>query len=194
MKKYKLTGETINLDGHPLHRIQALKDFGDVKAGELGGFVGSRQNLSQEGNAWIYDNARVYGNTKVFDNARVYGSALVSDNVMVFGNACLYGDIFVSDNARIYGHATVSGKAVIQKEAEITQERDYFTMGPIGSRCRTTTFYRTANGIYVACGCFNDSIEEFAKAVVVRHKESQHARDYQKAIELAKMMLEVKED
>lgn len=29
--KYKLTEETIKIDGHILHRIEALKDFGDIK-------------------------------------------------------------------------------------------------------------------------------------------------------------------
>lgn len=38
-KKYKLTDKTIEHNGHILHRIEALKDFGDVKKGDLGGFV-----------------------------------------------------------------------------------------------------------------------------------------------------------
>lgn len=36
-KKYKLTEETMCFDGVTLHRIKALKDFGDVVAEELGG-------------------------------------------------------------------------------------------------------------------------------------------------------------
>ena len=38
-KKYRLTDETINVDGRILHRIEALKDFGNVKKGDKGGFV-----------------------------------------------------------------------------------------------------------------------------------------------------------
>ena len=34
-KKYKLTKETMCFDGVTLHRIQAIKDFGNVTAGEL---------------------------------------------------------------------------------------------------------------------------------------------------------------
>ena len=37
-KKYKLTEETMCFDGVTLHRIQALKDFGNVETGELGGW------------------------------------------------------------------------------------------------------------------------------------------------------------
>ena len=81
MKKYELTDETIEVYGTALHRIKALKDFGNVKKGELGGYVESERNLSQEGNCWVYDNARVYSNAKVFGNAEVCG------NAEVFGNA-----------------------------------------------------------------------------------------------------------
>lgn len=38
-KKYELTKKTMCFDGVTLHRIQALKDFGNVNAGELGGWV-----------------------------------------------------------------------------------------------------------------------------------------------------------
>ncbi len=40
-KKYQLTDETQNYYGKTLYRIQALKDFGDVKAGDKGGWVES---------------------------------------------------------------------------------------------------------------------------------------------------------
>ena len=68
MKKYELTNETKTLAGGTvLHRIRALRDiprFG-VKAGELGGFVEEENNLSQDGIAWVFDNAEVSGNAKV---------------------------------------------------------------------------------------------------------------------------------
>ena len=38
-KKYKLTEETINVNGKTLYRIEALKDFSDVQQGEKGGYV-----------------------------------------------------------------------------------------------------------------------------------------------------------
>lgn len=39
----KLTDKTIIIDGHILHRIQALKDFNLVAKGDLGGFVESEK-------------------------------------------------------------------------------------------------------------------------------------------------------
>lgn len=37
--------------------IIACKTFGDVHEGELGGWIESYENLSQDGYAWVYDNA-----------------------------------------------------------------------------------------------------------------------------------------
>ena len=88
-KKYRLTGNHINIGNRILYQIEALKDFGDVKAGDLGGYIESEENLSQYDNAWVFDNARVYGNACVFDNARVYG------------NACVFGDAQIK-SARDY--------------------------------------------------------------------------------------------
>ena len=60
-KKYELTKETITtLGGRKLHRIRALKNFADVKVGDLGGFVEKEKNLSQQGDCWVYDDAKVY--------------------------------------------------------------------------------------------------------------------------------------
>ena len=58
-KKYELTDETVETFGHVLHRIKALKDFGDVKEGQLGGFVESSSNLSYEGNCWVKNIAKI---------------------------------------------------------------------------------------------------------------------------------------
>ena len=69
MNKYKiLKDQYIEAVGKKLYRIQALKDFNGVKAGDTGGYIENESNLSQSDNAWVCDNAQVYG------NARVYGT------------------------------------------------------------------------------------------------------------------------
>ena len=87
MEKYELTSETKVINGVELHKIKALKSFGNIKKGELGGWIEGEKNLSQDGDSWVYDNAVVYDNARVDDNAKVYnnewvyGNATVSDNV-----------------------------------------------------------------------------------------------------------------
>ena len=90
--KYKLTDEKIKYYNRTLHRIQALKDFGDVKAGDLGGYIESEINLSHDGDCWVADNARVFGNARVFDNAWVYDTAQVYGYAWVYDDAQVYGD------------------------------------------------------------------------------------------------------
>ena len=101
MKYEILKDEFIEFDGRKLYRIKALKDFRNVKKGEAGGYIESEQNLSQEGDAWVYGDAQVYGNARVYGNAQVYGSA------RVYGDAQVYSDAWVYGNAQVYGDARV---------------------------------------------------------------------------------------
>jgi hypothetical protein len=96
--KYELTNIKNDLG---LFQIKALKDFGDVKAGDLGGWVASEANLSQDGNAWIYDNAMA------FDDAWVAGDAKVCDNAMVFDNACVVGESKIYGNIKVRGYTKI---------------------------------------------------------------------------------------
>lgn len=149
MKKFELTTEPItNEAGKKLFRIKALIDFGDVKAGELGGYVEKEGNVSQDGNAWVYGNAWVFGNAEVFGDAKVSGNAQVCSNAWVFGNAEVTG------NAKVSGNAQVSGNT------------DYALAQGFGTKFRCTTFYRGKNKkIMVNCGCFHGNLEKFRKQV-----------------------------
>ena len=72
MKKYELTTETKVLHSNrTLHRIKALKSFGDVAKGDLGGWVEKEENLSHEGNCWVFGDGEVFGDGRVFGNGRV---------------------------------------------------------------------------------------------------------------------------
>ena len=63
-RKYELTDETKTTFGNTLYRIRALKTFNDIQVGDLGGYVESEDNLSQEGNCWLYNDAIVYEGLK----------------------------------------------------------------------------------------------------------------------------------
>ena len=89
--KYKITQKQKTVNGVTLYQIQALKDFGNVGKGELGGWIEKEQNLSQSGDAWVYGDAKVCGNAKVYGDAWVYGNAKVCGNAVVCGNAEICG-------------------------------------------------------------------------------------------------------
>jgi hypothetical protein len=92
MKKYKLGKR----EGNDLCRVIALRDFADVKKGDIGGRIQSKENLSHEGDAQVSGNAQVYGDAQVSGNAQVYGDAQVSGNALVYGDAWVSGDAQVT--------------------------------------------------------------------------------------------------
>ena len=75
MNKFKLTDEKKECCGRTLHRIVCLTAFASVQVGELGGWVESEKNLSQDGNAWVYGDADVCGDALVYGDAKVCGDA-----------------------------------------------------------------------------------------------------------------------
>ena len=95
--KYKLSDDFILVNTVKLFRIESLKNFGNVKIGDKGGYIASEKNLSQEGNAWVSGDAEVSGNARVFENAEVSGDARVFENAEVSGNA------WVSGTAEVFG-------------------------------------------------------------------------------------------
>lgn len=112
-KKYKITDETIIYFGRVLKKIEALKDFANVHKGDKGGYVETENNLSQEGNCWIYEEAKVFNFAKIYDNARVF------DNAQVFGNAVIYNNAVIDGYAKVYDYAVVRNSAVIGDSANI---------------------------------------------------------------------------
>ena len=105
MKKYELTTNTKMRFGRKLFQIKALVSFGDVAAGDLGGYIEKEENLSHDGDAWVYGDARVYGNAMVSGNAMVYGNARVSGDAWVYGDAdyiCFKGFGSVNRNTTMF--------------------------------------------------------------------------------------------
>ena len=132
MKKYTMLMSGVTLNGHKLYIIQALRSFGNVKAGDLGGFIESEDNLSHHGNCWVYDNARVMDmswvscNARVSENAMVYGEGYVSGNAQVHGNARVFGVGQVHGNAQVYGDAQIWANAQVFGNAEVYENASVY--------------------------------------------------------------------
>ena len=99
-KKYEITDIA-----HPvypeLHRIRALRQVrDDVPAGELGGFVQSEANLSQDKDeAWLYDDSISRHEASVCGGAQLHDQAVAQDLALVTGSAVMYDQAAVCDNA-----------------------------------------------------------------------------------------------
>jgi hypothetical protein len=107
--KYEtITTDSIMVGSRRLYRIRALRDVGQhARAGDLGGYIGNAESLSQEGDCWISASA------KVFDKAEVHENAVVRDRAVVAGGAIVKG------NACVAGHAEVMGRVLLAYEDRI---------------------------------------------------------------------------
>lgn len=210
MKKFELTADRIEEKGVTLHRIKALIDFGDVKAGELGGYVEKEENLSQYGNAGVYRHAKVFGNAYIYGNTRIFGNALVFEDALVYedalvsgdtricsdakvsGNARIGGSAYISGNAHIFGDSLVYGNAWLCDNAQVSSDADYIYLKGFGSHNRSTTIFRAKSGnICVSCGCFIGSLQEFENKVKETHGNNKFAKEYLALVEAAKIHFEV---
>ena len=180
MKKFKLTSEFIvDISGVKLFRIKALIEFGNVKDGDLGGYIEKEENLSHMGNAWVSGNAQVSGDARVSGNARVSGDARVFGNAWVFGDARVSGNARVSGDAQVFGDARVSGNAQVFGDARVSGDKDYAYAHGFGSCNRTTTFFRLKDGdVGVRCGCFYGTLAQFRDNVCETHGETKKAQEY----------------
>ena len=169
-KKYELTSETIKFNGVTLYRIKALKDFSNIKAGDLGGWIEKEDNLSQMDNAWIggdakvygsakvccdanvYGNALIYGDAKVYGNAVVCGDAKVCGNAIVDGNADVYGDAIIYDNAEVYGNAQICGKAQVFGNARIYDNAEIYGKSMVYGDAQVYGRARISGDASVRCG------------------------------------------
>lgn len=116
------------------------------KMGEKGGWIEKMENLSQDGECWVGDNAVVCGfayvsddaqirdRAEVGENARVSENAEVSGNAAVCGCAYVHGDAYITGKRRIavdgsaevlgrmLGNTTASGHAYVGEDAEMMDD------------------------------------------------------------------------
>ena len=136
-----------------LHRIRALRDIcGEIRAGDIGGFVESESNLSAEPGdcAWIFDDAIAAGDAYVSkgsvmsghshaeDNAYLRGAsmtgkALASGNAQIIHDPHTMGTPILSGNCKVYGTVQgdirITGSAVILPCEEVRNDtRDTFVL------------------------------------------------------------------
>lgn len=192
-KKYRLIeGSRSWQYGRPIYRIQALRDFSDVKKGDLGGFVESEGNLSQEGDCWIYDMAqaveksRVEGDACLRDCSKMYDSSLLKDKAQLRGCArmlhysCLEGNAVATD-AAILGFATITGDVVIRRNkdyivfSDIPEAGFYATYTFPNKRWRFILFKGTSKE-FIECAPFNDRKRRELMVQIVEEIEKQNKK------------------
>jgi len=187
-KKYELIPS--NKEG--LFRIRALRDFGVVKYGDIGGYVEDDNNLSHDGDCWIYNDAQVYDNAKVSEHAQIGG------NAKIYGNARIFRFARIFDNAQVCGDATISSCVTVYGRAKIytgyiIEQSDHIVIGPIGSRNDFVTFFKVEDKIMVSLTTcdFEGHICEFENRVKEYHKKNRSGKQYLSSINYVKELFNI---
>ena len=140
------------------------------------------------GDAYICDRARVFEDAKIFENAEVLGNAQVYGGARVFGNAMICGYAEVFGGTEVSGYVRVNNSVRLLGKAFVESESDLCFFSKFGSENRDTTFFKTKDGeIFVVCGCFRGTLEEFVRRVKETHKDNKFAKEYFAMIELVKI-------
>lgn len=75
-------------------------------------------------------------------------------------------------------------------ECEFGKFQKMLSAGGFGREGRTTYFFRCTDGIYVRCGCFAGTLDEWAERVLKTHRDSVYGRGYLALIPAVKIMME----
>ncbi len=165
MKKYELTNETKLVDGDKLVRIRAIKNFSDVKAGDFGGWVSKEDNLSQESDCWIYDNAMAFGNARVegraklYNDSKLYGSARISGEAKLKDSASVSDSSTISDMADINTNASITGNVKVGGKAIITDDVVLFGRASISGKSVISDSVK----LFGSCNIVNSTIKDTAQ-------------------------------
>lgn len=145
-RKYKLSdarGRLIGMPGMTIYRIQALRDIPvhGVKAGDLGGFVESEANLSQEGDCWISGDPKYWFSEEV---------CTICQDAHVSGDVKIVGNMVALSNAKISGKGVIDGRsATFSKDACIKRQGDFSVEG---TKQLPITIYRTTDSTAAIAG------------------------------------------
>lgn len=158
------------------------------------------------GNAKVYENAVVYQKSKVYGKARVYGDSKVRGEANISGEAYVLGNSFILDSSKVSGLSYVCGNSYISGNsyvfgrshldgntklfgnAYIGSDNDFCVLSKFGSINRDITFFTNiCKKVFVYCGCFKGTLNEFVKEVKKTHKGTKYEREYLAMVELVKI-------
>ena len=167
-KKYGFTGKVCRREGHYLKQIYAVSSFGNVSKNQIGGWIQSPANLSEDGDCWVHPDGFVAQHAVISGDAQVY-SGIVHDSALVDGKAIIghhsldrqfprvFGNAHITNNAHIWGEASVSGFVRVQDSASVHDHatvRDHVVLRSNASVFHHAIVFGTArlqDGAFACC-------------------------------------------
>ena len=110
-------------EGETLYRIKALRDFGNVHAGEYGGLISEDAKLSSRGDCWVEKHAKLCKGSSLSGDAIISGHAVVS-NSDVSASARIEGyyrvyDSTISDEVALLDKVNIESYARVVRDSTL---------------------------------------------------------------------------
>lgn len=190
--KYKLHGGGKMHDGRKVYRIKALEDFNDVTKGQLGGYIESEANLSQDihDSSWVYDDSIVYGQGMVKNDSHVYKNAIVFDSRIDNGSSVSRGsniihshinNSIIQDSDTFYANVVNSEIAIecVVKNSTVQDSQIYTYSEVYNSRISDDAIID--DGSHISAGT-TISGERISLRTIKNNVEMEHKHSYDEGI------------
>jgi len=131
----------------------------------------------------VFGNGCEFGNGCKFGSTCVFGDGCNFNVWCDFGNECHFGYKCTFDICCVFGN-----ECDFDKECKVEKDivlLDFLKFEGFGSESRCTYFFKHPEGIYIRCGCFHGTIEEFRNKVQKTHMNNKYAQGYLKIADLA---------
>lgn len=190
-KKYEFVeGDEIEIGAVTLTRIRALRDIRErgVRAGDVGGYIETEENLPHDDTSWVSSGGRVIGKESRIIRSTVERSTVERSTVERSTVERSTVERSTVERSTIV-NSTIECSRVINEKiigGDLLKNSHHCLFMNVGSENGKLTSYRTKTGIGVTRGCFSGTLEEFADAVEETHGDSQHGQEYRILIEFIK--------
>jgi acetyltransferase-like isoleucine patch superfamily enzyme len=112
-----------------------------------------------------FGGACTFGGGCSFGNSCNFSGSCRFNGAARFGGDCSFGRECVFSPRCRFGWDSIFGESCVFEGHKARKENPFITCAGLGSIGRTTYFFDTVDGIYVRCGCFLGTLDEFRAKV-----------------------------
>ena len=152
--KYELIEAEENPSGLK-YRVKALRNFKDVREGDVGGLVSNEKSVSQEGNCWVFPDAKMLDDSKIFNNATLRHRSMMYGKTEMHDDSTMRGDAEMRGTSELHGYSAIRGTHKLVDKILRYHRLYKYTSSPVLDGSEKVTRIRM--------GCDTRTIEEWRK-------------------------------
>ena len=172
-----------------VYTVQDLEKFERDEFGRLIYPSGDYTQIHSFGKCCSFGEQCSFGEWCSFGEGCCFGERCRFGEGCSFGEGCCFGERCSFGKCCSFGEWCSFGESCSFENIQEDIDR-FVKIDRIGSRNGCTYFFKTLSNIYVRCGCFFGTIDEFEQKVKETHEHNeQYLKEYLEAIKYAKAIL-----